>query len=245
MAEDASNAAMIEPIIEELFIPGKPTAGYDKIIERLSTLELFYVKKSDNGVVLLRIESRDIQKRPFLFFIIELGDTKIHLQYSIARDASLKMRRLYVIKMLVSVLALIPDAYSPDNAELFQHIDSAIDDLISSIPSTYSALYNSYDSLYNEYKEVRRLNIELTASNKNLTVQAMQLNEENKELKERLKELETYSEESLMVKVQDWIESHDSTIDIEEFSKTLHVPTPRIEQILNKMVSLGYIEARG
>jgi uncharacterized membrane protein len=245
LAEDAQDSILIEPIIEELFIPGKATAGYDKILSRLSTLELFYVKESENGVVLLRVESRDIQKRPFLFFIIELGDNGIRLQYSIARDASLKMRRLYVIKMLVSVLALIPDAYSPSSAELFQHIDSAIDDLIGSIPPTYSALYNSYDSLYNEYKEIRRLNIELTASNKNLTVQAMQLSEENKELKERLKELETYTEESLMVKVQDWIESHGNTIDLEEFSKALHVPTPRIEQILNKMVSMGYIEARG
>jgi len=245
LAENVQDSVMIEPILEELTISGKPTAGFDEILSRLSTLELFYVKKSEKGVVLLRVESRDIQKRPFLFFIIELGSTGIHLQYSIARDASLKMRRLYVIKMLVSILALIPDAYSPNNAELFQHIDSAIDDLIGSIPPTYSILYNSYDSLYNDYKETRRLNIELTASNKNLAVQAMQLNEENKELKERLQELETYSEESLMVKVQDWIESHGNTIDIEEFSKTLRVPTPRIEQILNKMVSMGYIEVRG
>ncbi len=245
MAEAEDKTGLIEPIIEELRIAGKLTGAVDTIAKRLSTLEPFYIKADKDTVTVLRIDSYDIHKRPFLFFIIELGSTEMHIQYSIAHDSSTKMRRLYVIKCLVSIVSLIADLYEPDNAALFQHIDSAIDDLISSLPPTYSTLYNSYEATNNEYREIRKQNIELAASNKNLTVQATRLSEENKELKGRLAELETYSDEALMVRVQDWIEAHDDTIDVDEFSKTLKVPLPRVEQILNKMVSSGYIEAKG
>lgn len=245
MEQQEERTGLIEPEVEELKIGGRLTGSLDDLQSRLSTLELFYVKKNPDSLSLLRVESRDIQKRPFLFFIITFGKDGLSVQYSIAHDSSVKMRRLYVIKNLLGVLSLVSDVYQPDDSELFQHADSAIDDLINSIPPSYSALYNNYDSLYNEYKEVRRLNLELASSNKNLTVQGMQLSAENKELKQRLGELEAYSDEALMVRVQDWIESHDSTIDIDEFSKSTKVPPPRVEQILNKMVSSGYIELKG
>ena len=48
-----------------------------------------------------------------------------------------------------------------------------------------------------------------------------------------------------MVMVQEWLESHDNTIDVNEFSTSYKIIPPRVEQILNKMVSLGYIELKG
>lgn len=245
MADEQQKAGFVEPEIEELKIGAKLTGTIDDISKRLSSLELFYLKQNPDSIVLLRIESRDIQKRPFLFFLLTLNRDSVVLQYSIAPDSSVKMRRLYLIKNLLNVLSLISDVYTVDNAELFQHADSAIDDVVNSIPQSYSALYNTYDSLFNEYKEMRRLNIELMASNKNLTVQGMQLSNENRELQAKLKELQTYSDEALMARVQDWIESHDSTIDIDEFSKVNGVAPPRIEQVLNTMISRGYIEVKG
>ncbi|MEM0150115.1 MAG: cell division protein ZapB, partial [Candidatus Micrarchaeaceae archaeon] len=149
------------------------------------------------------------------------------------------------IKVLLSILSLVSDLYIVDNAELFQYIDSSIDEVLNSLSQSYSSLFNNYDSLFNEYRELKRLNLELAASNKNLTVQAQQLSTENKELSERLKVLESYSDESLMVMVEDWIEAHDSTIDINEFAQNYKISPTRVEQILNKMVSMGYINLKG
>ncbi len=245
MAEEAQRAGFVDPDIEEIRLGAKLSGSFDDIAKRLSSLELLYVKRNPDNIIILRIESRDIQKRPFLFFLITLSGDSALVQYSIAHDTGVKMRRLYIIKNLLNVLSLISDIYTVDNAALFQHADSAIDDVVNTIPQSYSALYNTYDSLYNEYKELRRLNVELTASNKNLIVQGMQLSNENRKLEQKLKELQTYSDEALMVRVQDWIEAHDSTIDIDEFSKITGVTPPRIEQILNTMISRGYIEIKG
>ncbi len=60
-----------------------------------------------------------------------------------------------------------------------------------------------------------------------------------------MKALETYSDESLMVMIEDWIDAHNNTIDIDEFSKAYKIPQPRVEQILNRMVTMGYIELKG
>ncbi len=245
MVDEQQRPGFIEPDIEEMRMRARISGSFDDVTKRLSTLDLFYVKQNPDSVILLRIESRDIQKRPFLFFLMTLGKDNALVQYSIAHDSSVKMRRLYIIKNLLNVLSLVADVYTIDNAELFQHADSAIDDVVSSIPQSYSALYNTYDSLYNEYKELRRLNVELTASNKNLTVQGMQLANENRMLGEKLKTLQTYSDEALMARVQDWIETHDSTIDIDEFSKINGITPPRVEQILDAMISKGYIEVKG
>ena len=236
---------VVEPETEEIGIKGKLLGDFSAMESRLSSLQLFISKATSDSLTLARVESRDIQKRPFLFLIIRFEKDSISLEYTIAPDTSPKMRRLYVLKMLLGVLSLVSDLYAADDVELFQHLDSSIDDMLSSLSQSYSTLFNSYDSLFNEYRELKRLSIELTSSNKNLTVQASLLSEENDALKQRLGSLESYSDESLMVMVQEWLESHDNTIDVNEFGSTYKIIPPRVEQILNKMVSLGYIELKG
>ncbi len=241
----AEESGVVEPKVSTISIGGTLLGSFDAIASRLSSLQMFSVKRDADSLSLIRVESRDIQKRPFLFFVIKLFKDRMDIEYTIPMDASEKLRRLSVIKNVFSVLSLISDLYTPNLAEFFQYSDSAIDDVLNSMSQSYSTLFNNYDSLFNEYRELKRLNIELTSSNKNLTVQASQLSQENAALKDRLKSLETYSDESLMVMVQEWIESHNNTIDVNEFAETYKMIPPRVEQILNKMVSLGYIELRG
>jgi 23S rRNA pseudoU1915 N3-methylase RlmH len=227
-----------------LEVKAKLIGSYADMMSRLSSIELFSIKTTDNGVSLLRVESRDIQKKPFLFILISLGKESAKAEYTIAPDSSPKLRRLSVIKTMLSILSLVSDIYTVDNRELFQLTDSSIDNVLDSMSQSYSTLFNNYDSLFNEYREIKRLNIELTSSNKNLTVQASQISEENKRLQERLKALETYSDDALMAMVQDWIESHGNTIDINEFANNYKTVPARAEQILNKMVSMGYVEIK-
>lgn len=235
----------IEPKTEEISIKGKLLGDFGAMEARLSQLQLYMSKTTPDSLILARVERRDIQKKPFLFLIITFEKDKLQLEYTIAPDSSPKMRRLYALKTLLSVLSLVTDIYAADNSELFQNVDSSIDEVFNSLSQGYSTLFNNYDALSNEYREIKKLNIELTSSNKNLAVQATQVSEENNKLKLRLSQLESYSDESLMVMVQEWLEAHDSTIDVNEFGNMYKILPPRVEQILNKMVTLGYIELKG
>jgi hypothetical protein len=235
----------IEPKTEEISIGGKLIGDFVDMESRITQLQLYMSKSTPDSLILARVESRDIQKKPFLFLIMTFRRDRVLLEYTIAPDSSPKMRRLYALKTMLSLLSLVSDIYTVDNGELFQQVDSAIDDVFNNLSQGYSTLFNNYDALSNEYREIKKLNIELTSSNKNLAVQASQLSEENVKLKQRLGQLESYSDESLMVMVQEWLESHDSTIDVNEFGNMYKILPPRVEQILNKMVTLGYIELKG
>ena len=234
-----------EPDTEEIQFKASRKGEFKDLSQRFSSLQMYSMKAEADKLTLVRIESRDIQKRPYLFYILEFGRSTLTVSYTRSRDASIKMRRLFILKNLLSVLSLVADVYAVDDSDLFQHVDSAIDDVINALSPSYSSLFNNYDSLFNEYRELKRLNLELQASNKELLVKATRLENDNKALKERMSKLEAYSDESLMVMVEDWIESHDGTIDINEFSKSHNIVSTRVEDVLNKMVSQGYIELRG
>jgi hypothetical protein len=237
--------AFVEPKTEEIAIQAKLHGSLDEISKRLSEIETLEIEKGDSLLRVVRVEGRDIQKRPFLFVLMELSPDRLIISYTVAADSSPKLRRITALKNALSVLSLITDLYTVDNTEIFQCLDSAMDELSISLSQSYSSLFNNYDAIFNEHKELRKINVELTAANKNLSVQASQLSEENKKLSARIKILEGYSDESLMVMVEEWLEAHGSEIDVAEFSKVYKLTPTRVEQILNKMVSLGYIEMKG
>lgn len=233
------------PKIEEIAFAGQLNGKLEDILSVVSQIPAYSAKIEENKLIVARVESRDIHKKPFLFFMFRFSDSGVEVVYSIAPDTSIKMRRLFVLKNLVSILSTVTEYFRIDEKKFYQYLDSAIDDVLNSLTENYSTLFNKYDALLAEYRDIKRLNLELSAANRNLTIQTSQLSEENKQLKAQLSELQTYSDESLMAMIQDWIESHNSSIDVDEFAKTYKVPSPRVEQILNKMVSLGYIELKG
>jgi hypothetical protein len=235
----------LEPKVDSIAIGASLLGSFEAMSSRLSQLQIFTMKASPDSLVLLRIESRDMQKRPFLFFVFTFERDRITIDYTAAQDSSMKLRKLYVLRNLLSILSMVLDVYQPNPVELFQQLSSSVDDVLGTMSQSYSALVNSYDSIFNEYRELKRLSTQLESSNKSLTAQVTQISSENDELKKRLKELESYSDESLMSMIEDWIEAHENTIDVDEFSKNYKIVAPRVEQMLNRMVSLGYIELRG
>ena len=235
----------IEPTVESIAIKGTLLGTFDVMAGRLSTLQMFFIRATSNDLTIIRVESRNIQRKPYLFMIFRFEKDRISIDYSIAHGTSEKLRKLYILRNLVAVLSLVSDVYEADSAELFQHLDSSIDEVLGMMSQDYGTMLNQFDAVRNEYKQLKRLNIELTNSNKNLSVGAAMIKAENDQLKARLKQLETYSDESLMALVEEWLDAHEGLIDINEFAENYKIAPPRVEQILNKMVSLGYIEMKG
>ena len=64
------------------------------------------------------------------------------------------------------------------------------------------------------------------------------------ELSLRIQSLERYSDDVLAVKVQSWLAEHSGEINLSDFAALNGVSEARVEQILNQLVSGGYIETR-
>lgn len=233
------------PNVEEFDIEGKLMGDVQSIKAKFQNLPFYLVKLDGNELSLIKVESRSITKRPYLFHIIKITPDKVSLIYSYIQDTSVNLRRAEVLKNLSDIMVMVSDQYSLNQAKLLQYVDSALSNLISGLSQNYTTLYNRYDSLLTEYRELKRLNIELSASNRNLTIQSSQIGDENKTLKTQLSALQKFSDESLMALIEEWLTVHNNYIDIMEFSKSNNVSPTRIEQMLDKMVSLGYIEVKG
>lgn len=235
----------VAPKIEQVEFTGKLTGTFEEIKGKVSQMQFYSLQEGDGKLDIVRVENVNVHKKPFLFYIITLKADALTLTYSIIPGSSDRLRRAVVIKNLASVLSVISGGFRIDEEKFLQYIDSVLDNMVSGMSQDYSTLFNKYDAMLGEYTELKKLSGELGIANRNLTIQTGQLNEENKSLTEQLRSLQTYSDEALMAMVQDWIEVHSSSIDVGEFSNTYKVPEPRVEQILDKMVSMGYLELKG
>lgn len=233
-----------QPKVEEFTLEGKLLGTIADVKASLGEMPFYMIKATNDELDLVKVESRSINRRPYLFHIIKISADKIEVTYSLIPDSSVNLRRADVLKNVAGVLSMISPKYSIDQIKFIQYVDSVLDSLISGLSQSYTALYNRYDSLLNEYRELKRLELELSASNRNLTIQSAQLTEQNKVLNDQVSSLQKYSDDSLMALVEEWIMVHNSSVDIVEFAKNYSVSPTRVEQILDKMVSLGYLELK-
>jgi hypothetical protein len=231
-----------KPVVYSFFIPAKIVSSLNDISLKLKTLNFLGVSQKEDSLVVYNIETKDIKKEPYLFYIFEFKKEGIEINYSVIPDISPKQRRLVIAKVLLDILVILKEDVEVDSAKLYSFISSSIQDFLSSIPQNYETLFGKYDSLLESYKELQRNLLSFQNSNKMLSLKITELLEKNAELEARIRKLETLSDEVLMLKIQDWLQTHNGTIDIGEFSAVYKVPETRVEEILNKMISLGYIQ---
>ncbi len=245
MAQDTVSEEKIVPKVEKFRFDGTMVSSPEAMRDKLSKVPFYSVSIENGAVVIGNVESRNIHKQPYLFYIININPGSIEVIYSVPPDSNESLRRAQVMRSVASAMSIVSEDYKINISEFMQYVDSTLDKLLSGMTQSYSTLYNRYGAILDEYRALKRLNIELSSSNRNLTIQASQLVEENKRMSAELGKLQTYSDQSLMSIIEDWIEVHNSTIDIGLFSKTYNVSAPRVEEILDKMVSEGYLEVRG
>jgi regulator of replication initiation timing len=232
-----------KPVIDGFKIKGKLKGKISNIVSALQSITFIEIAQEKNAVNIAYVESRDINKNPYLFSIIKIKEDEVEVIYSITPEISPTKRRMDIIRYLLNILSLIGDDYEVDSKILLQIIDEALKKVTQSISLDYSKLYTEYDALKKEVADLKKKNERLTQQVDALTSQNYELKSENDQLKIRVEQLEKMSDEALKVKVQNWIIEHNGTINLPEFCKTHNVPESRVEEILNQLVSEGYLVA--
>ncbi len=217
----------------------KSLSNVADILRSVSFLEVALEKDAINAAY---IESRDINKSPYLFSIVRLKKDEVEVIYSIPAEISPLRRRIDVIRYLLNILSLVGEFYYVDNTLLYQIIEDTLNSISESVSIEYSKLYASYDNLKSEVEGLRRKNERMTDEVKALGNRNFELKARNDELSIRLNELEALSDKALKAKVQEWIAEHDGEINVHEFAKLNKVIETRVEDALNKLVSEGYLE---
>lgn len=212
-----------------------------KAVQNINDIETVELK---DKIALVRVESRDIDGLPYLFTIIYLGKNTIEVMYSVTPEISMRKRRLMLLRYVANIITLLKGTYDIDLASFMQVLDVFLAEINEFATSDYEALYTKYDSVLSKLEDARRRIEQLEESNEKISRKLIELKDERDELKLRVSELEKYSDDALMLKIQDWLREHGNEINISDFSKIYKVRESRVEQILNKMVREGYLEVR-
>jgi FtsZ-binding cell division protein ZapB len=224
--------------IKGRFIKGKPK-DLANILRSISFLEIAPEKDALNVIY---VESRDIDKNPYLFSIIKVTEEELEVLYTIPPEIGPKKRRVDVIRYMLNILSLIEGYYQVDNKTIYQLVENSIKELAGSVTMDYNKLYTAYDQLKKEVDDLKKKVDRLTEQNQALTSQNYELKTQNDDMRLRVQTLEGLSEDALKLKLQEWIADHSNSINISEFTKVYKVSDARVEEMLNKLVSEGYLE---
>lgn len=230
------------PQVDGFKLKGELKGSLKDIANLLRSISFLEVAPEKDLVNVIYVESRDINKSPYLFSLLKIREDEVEVVYSIPPEIGPKKRRMDVIRYLLNILSLIESAYGVDDKTLYQLIENAVKELTSSVSMDYSKLYTAYDSLKKEVDDLKKKVDRMNEQSQALTTKNYELKSQNDELKLRVQELEGLSDDALKAKLQEWVAEHNGSIAIPEFTKIYKVSDARVEELLNRLVSEGYLE---
>ncbi|MHA1860410.1 MAG: hypothetical protein ACTSVF_04865 [Candidatus Asgardarchaeia archaeon] len=233
----------IEPVAFRFELPGK-MKSYEELGDKVGSLPDAEIIKDPDRISVIKIESRDIENVPYLFEIFTFEKDRLIVEFTVTPGISSKKRNVNILRMLINLLSVVEDAFQPEYPALFQYIDMVFAETVEYADKSYDEIFSKYEYFKKKYEDVVVELEQCRSSNDKISRELMKVKERNRQLSARIRELETYSDDALMVKVQEWIKEHGNEIDISEFSKIYKVPEKRVEEILNKMVFEGYLQPR-
>jgi regulator of replication initiation timing len=239
---ESGKEATHPPQVDGFKLKGKITGSLRDMSNLLRSISFLEIAPEKDLVNVIYVESRDISKNPYLFSLMKMKEEEVEVIYSIPSEIGPKKRRMDVIRYVLNVLSLVETAYEVDNKTLYQLIENAVKELTSSVTMDYTKLYTAYDSLKKEVDDLRKKVDRLNDQNQALTTKNYELKSQNDELRIRTQELEGLSDDALKAKLQEWITEHNGSIAIPEFTRMYKVSDARVEELLNKLVSEGYLE---
>ncbi len=233
-----------QPRADGFRVRGEMLKGLDEIAGVMASVKFLSVIPQGDALAVLNIESRDIQKNPYLFSVMYVRRDGIEVMYTYTPGMSPKKRKIDVIRFFLNITTLLEGAYNVDYGQVYQLIEETLKEISDYISSSYDEVYAKYDAVFNENKLLNKKIIDLRNTNDKLGKENIELKSKIDELTLRVREAEAYSDEVLMGKIQQWLREHKNEINVFEFSRIFKVSEARIEQVLNKMVNEGILEVR-
>lgn len=230
------------PRVDGFKLKGAVRTSLKDVAEVLKTLSFLQIAQEREAVNAVYVESRDIKKAPYLFSIITIKNEEMGILYSIPREIAPKKRKMDIIRYVLNISSLIEQSYKIDNKVLYQLVENALKDITDAMTLEYSKLYTEYDGIKKDIEDLKRKVSRLGEENQALLAKNYELKGKNDELLLKVKSLETMTDDTLKTRIQTWIAEHNGEISIPEFSKTHGVIETKIEEILNRLVSEGYLE---
>ncbi len=236
-----------KPMIDSFKVGGKLRTSLKELSERLSAVSFLEVALENDAISCAYIESRDINNNPYLFSLIKIKQDEISIIYSVPKTTAPKKRRMDVIRQFLNILSLISEDYFVDARIVNNLIEKSLKDIEELIDKKTAELYVEYDTLKNENLILSKKLTVLEKEIEELRSKNYELREKNERDEIKIRKYETPSDETLRVKVMEWIKDHRGEISISDFVsvylKGNDSGEQRVEKILDELTKEGYLSS--
>ncbi|MCX8195325.1 MAG: hypothetical protein N3G22_04450 [Candidatus Micrarchaeota archaeon] len=219
--------------------------GVKEISGRFTEIPSLELSLEGDSLSVLNVESRDLKKDPALFSITRFMSDRIEVLYTCLENMSPKKRRVEVLRQFLNLLTLVDDCYEIDMKQIYQLLEASLSEMYEYVSLDYDKLFSLYDSVKTDVVAMQKKINDLTNANSLLSKENYELKNKNDELVMKIKELQAYSDSVLSLKIQEWLSEHKGEINIADFAKVYNVSEARVEQLLNRLVTEGYLESKG
>ena len=233
------------PSVSGFQVMGKRLKGPNQLSRLFAELSFLEMTVEDDALVVLNVESRDLRKEPALFSIVYFEPSRIRVAYTCLPNMGPKKRTIEVLRHFLNLLTLAEGCYDISHAQLYQLMESAISGMTEYVSTDYDRLFSLYDNLKTEVSSLQKKVRDLSEGNASLSKENYDLKTKNDDLLLKVKALESLSDSVLAIKIQDWLSQHKGEINISDFSRVYGVPETRVEQMLNKLVTEGFLATKG
>lgn len=236
------------PTVDSFKIGGKLKSSLKDVASKLSSISFLEVAMESNAVNSAYVESRDINGRPHVFSLMKIKSNELSIVYSLPHTMAPRKRRIDVIRQLLNILGIISEEYEVDNKTIYNLIERSIRDVGELVDKKTSEMYVEYDKIKNTNTILDRKVRVLEKEREEIKNKNYELTEKNNELTLKINRYETPSDETLRVRLQEWIKDHNGKINIADFTSVYlsgnKVGETRVEKILNELVTEGYVSVK-
>lgn len=229
---------------ETIRISTKRKRPLKPLLQTLGSLGFNRMDYSDEALIIEKVESEDLNGKPYLYYRIELLRNAIILKYTVPSMEHQLSRSLDMGLMLLNMFQILTAYYDvtiqsvyPFYFNLLKSLSQAIDSEKMEMYSKLKDLNQKHMSLEKKYNDL----VQASAQNARLVVEYERKNED---LEERVRRLEGVGDTELQSQLFEWIRTHDGEIDVLEFARLNNVAAGRVEEGLDALIKNGFIRKR-
>ncbi|MEM2908651.1 MAG: hypothetical protein QW590_01170 [Candidatus Bilamarchaeaceae archaeon] len=211
------------------------------LMGNLGFTKISYLKDT---LTIERVTGYDLNRNPELDYRIVFSPQEIVLEYEVPKNKNKKARLLSVLPIFLNVLQLVEDYYDIKPSAIYFEVNTALTEALKLVGKDVVDLSTELSELQAKYRSLSaKYNDLLRSSEENARI-LLEYERKKDELNRKVERLTRYSDDALKEMVYEWIKLHGGKINLLEFSKIHRVPIPRLEEILNMLVTEGYIKRR-
>jgi len=218
--------------------------GLNQLATLMGNLGFTKISYLKDTLTVERVVGFDLKGKPELDYRITFSPGEILLEYEVAQNKNKKARLMSVLPIFLNVLQLAEDYYTIRPSAIYYEINETIGEAVKLVGKDAVDLATELSETEAKYRSLTAKYDDLLKSSEENARILLECERKRDELSRKVDKLMGYSDESLKEMIYEWISLHGGKMNILEFSKINRVAIPRVEEVLNMLVTGGYIKRR-